>query len=133
MYYPNYYQPQSQLDYLRGQQQGIQWIQGEEAAKAYLMAPGNSVLLMDSEQSTFYIKSTDRMGMPSLRVFDYTERETAPKAPILAANNLNEEYVTRKEFEALNAKLEEIMKGANNNGKSDILSNEPNGGNDEAV
>ena len=37
----------------------IIWVQGEEGAKAYMVAAGNSVLLMDSENSTFYIKSTD--------------------------------------------------------------------------
>lgn len=37
----------------------IIWVQGEEAAKSYLCAPGNSVLLMDSEKSSFYIKTVD--------------------------------------------------------------------------
>ena len=42
----------------------IIWVQGEEGAKAYMVAAGNSVLLMDSENSAFYIKSTDASGMP---------------------------------------------------------------------
>lgn len=42
----------------------IIWVQGEEGAKAYMVAAGNSVLLMDSENSSFYIKSTDASGMP---------------------------------------------------------------------
>lgn len=59
---------------------GILWVQGEEGAKGYLVAAGNSVMLMDSENSTFYIKSTDASGMPlPLRIFDYTERTMAPK------------------------------------------------------
>lgn len=58
----------------------IIWVQGEEGAKAYMVAAGNSVLLMDSENSAFYIKSTDASGMPlPLRVFDYKERTTATK------------------------------------------------------
>lgn len=60
----------------------IIWVQGEEGAKAYMVAAGNSVLLMDSENSAFYIKSTDASGMPlPLRVFDYKERTTAAKTP----------------------------------------------------
>lgn len=60
----------------------IIWVQGEEGAKAYMVAAGNSVLLMDSENSAFYIKSTDTSGMPlPLRVFDYKERTTATKMP----------------------------------------------------
>ena len=52
----NYQQPQ--------QSAPIIWVQGEEGAKAYMVAAGNSVLLMDSESSVFYIKSTDASGMP---------------------------------------------------------------------
>jgi hypothetical protein len=51
-----------------------------EGAKAYPVTAGNSVLLMDSEESVFYIKTTDQSGMPQpLRVYDYKER-TAQKA-----------------------------------------------------
>lgn len=53
---------------------GITWVQGEAGAKAYPVAPSNSVLLMDSESECFYIKSTDASGMPMpLRTFTYTE------------------------------------------------------------
>ena len=34
----------------------IIWVQGEEGAKAYMVAAGNSVLLMDSENSTFTLR-----------------------------------------------------------------------------
>lgn len=84
-------------------QSGVIWVQGEEAAKAYMVAAGNSVLLMDSEASTFYLKSTDQSGMPQpLRVFDYTER-TQKQATALPQT---QEYVTRQEFDALAAKFE---------------------------
>lgn len=85
---------------------GINWVQGEEGAKAYLVAAGNSILLMDSEASSFYIKSTDPSGMPlPLRVFDYTERTAAPKTP---AQPLEAEYVTRQEFDAMAARIEAL-------------------------
>jgi len=52
----------------------IIWVQGEAGAKAYPVAPGNSVLLMDSESECFYIKTTDSSGIPMpLRAFSYTE------------------------------------------------------------
>lgn len=87
---------------------GIIWCQGEEGAKGYLVAPGNSVLLMDSENATFYIKSTDASGMPQpLRIFDYTER-TAQRTPSQSTSAPMEEYVTRKEFDALAARLETL-------------------------
>ena len=72
----------------------IIWVQGEEGAKAYMVAAGNSVLLMDSENSAFYIKSTDASGMPlPLRVFDYKERTTAAKTPPQTAQQPGVEFV----------------------------------------
>lgn len=108
-------QPMDQLAQLRAMQQqtpapqpqgGITWVQGEEGAKAYLVAAGNSVLLMDSEAQTFYLKSTDVSGMPlPLRIFDYTERAVQPKAP---AQTPAADYVTRGEFNLLAAKIDRL-------------------------
>lgn len=85
---------------------GINWCQGEAAARAYMVAPGNTVLLMDSDASTFYLKSSDANGMPQpLRIFDYQERAAAPRAVPQAQQ---EQYVTRREFDALAAKLEAV-------------------------
>lgn len=90
--------------------QGILWVQGETGAKSYLMAPNTTVLLMDSEGSRFYLKSTDNAGMPSLRTFEYTEVvQNAPQAPQTATEDLDSKYVTRSEYDALQAKYAEIM------------------------
>lgn len=87
----------------------IIWVQGEEAAKSYLCAPGNNVLLMDSEKSSFYIKTVDASGMPQpLRVFDYSERTASQKQPAQTAQKPKEEYVTRQEFNALTARFDAL-------------------------
>ncbi|WP_302128836.1 hypothetical protein [Bacteroides congonensis] len=87
---------------------GIIWVQGEEGAKAYLTAPGASVMLMDSENNTFYIKSSDQSGMPlPLRVFDYTERTAANKPSI--QQQAGADFVTREEFNALEDKLNALL------------------------
>lgn len=89
----------------------IIWVQGEEGAKAYMVAAGNSVLLMDSENSAFYIKSTDASGMPlPLRVFDYKERTTAAKTPPQTAQQPGVEFVTRAEFNTLAARCAALEK-----------------------
>ena len=104
----NSYQPQAQVPQA-SQQSPILWVQGEEAAKAYMVAPGATVLLMDSEQQSFYLKSTDPQGMPMpLRIFDYTER-TAQK-PLEQSQSTSEDYfVTRAEFDALAARVSELL------------------------
>jgi len=98
------YQPAAQ----QPQQSPILWVQGEEAAKAYMVAPGATVMLMDSEGQSFYLKSTDPQGMPlPLRIFDYVER-TAQK-PLEQPQISTGEFVTRREFEALAARVGELL------------------------
>lgn len=101
-------QPQSQPPQNQQANGGIIWVQGEEGAKAYLVAHGESRLLLDSEGNHFYLKSTDIQGMPQpLRVFDYVER-TGQRQPAQAASVQAEEYVTRQEFNALAARLDAL-------------------------
>lgn len=114
--YPQYYgQPQDQLGYLRSQQMpaqpsnGILWIQGEASAKAYPVVPGGSVVLMDVEGNTFYVKTADASGMPHMRVFDYVERTAVQNQPVAAQMPQGGEYVTRAEFDALAQKLAALM------------------------
>lgn len=119
-YYPQYQQPVYQqpvqtqqmptVPQVQNTQQsgsGILWVQGESAARSYNVAPGMSVMLMDSDSNTFFIKSADASGMPlPLRIFDYTERtqQSQQHSPIVdQSQNMQEidmsEYVTREEFE----------------------------------
>jgi hypothetical protein len=64
---------------------------------------------MDSEAERFYIKSTDVSGMPQpLRVFEYHEinGRMPQKQPEAAMNDM---YVTRKEYQDLFDKYNEIL------------------------
>lgn len=81
-------------------QNGLIWVQGIAGAKSYMVEPGKSVLLMDSEDLRFYIKSADNDGIPlPLRIFDYTERsDNAPKEKPEAVPDMKD-YITREEFE----------------------------------
>jgi len=84
---------------------GIIWVQGEAGAKAYLVAPGNTVQLWDSENQVIYLKSADMSGMPSMRVLDYTERTAAHKTPPVGPQAPQVQYVTLDEFNALADRL----------------------------
>lgn len=80
---------------------GIIWVQGHEGAKAYPVTAGSSVVLMDSEDMVFYIKSTDMSGMPQpLRVYEYKER--VPKEEVVDDSI----YVTHEELEKRLSALE---------------------------
>lgn len=90
---------------------GINWCQGLEGAKAYAVEPGKSAFIMDSEGQHFYIKSVDVSGIPApLRVFDYTERQApAPQAAAAAPVFNPSDYVPRKEFEELSARVGSLI------------------------
>lgn len=102
-------QMNQQMNMQQPQQGGPIWVQGEAGAKSFLVAPGQTVQLMDSEADVFYIKATDQSGVPlPLRTFDYKERTTGAQRPVQAAQMPMVDYVTRAEFDALAAKLAEL-------------------------
>ena len=113
--YPSYQQPtynQSQIPQPMQVQQpqnnnSLIWVQGIEGAKSYLVGAGQSVLLMDSENQVFYIKSTDSSGMPlPLRVFAYTEQQGQTMPNSSSSNTIDMSgFVTREEFENRIAEL----------------------------
>lgn len=115
-FYPQYQQPMMQqpvqqpAQNVQPHENGIIWVQGEAAARAYLTPAGKSVLLMDSESNTFYLKSTDVSGMPQpLRIFDYTERTAQTQGNQIIETQAKEidtsQFVTREELEERLAKL----------------------------
>ncbi len=99
------YQPQTQ--------NGILWVQGEQAAKSFPVAPGNTVVLWDSENPFIHVKSVDGAGVPSMRTFEIKERtEAKPEMPTF-------EFVGKEDFKALQERVEalaeKIEKGATEN------------------
>lgn len=88
-------------------QSGVQWVNGEQEARNWMIAPNAAVALWDSSAPTVYLKQADASGKPTLKVYDLVERlASAPDAQKAPAA----EYVTRKEFDALAALVSE-MKG----------------------
>lgn len=113
-YFPAGYQP-AQIVYPQAQAQPQQnngriYVQGAESAKSYLVAPNQSVELWDTESQTIYLKSADASGMPSMRILDYTYRESVPKSKESLdmgafATKEDVDYL-KEELKALKSKLE---------------------------
>lgn len=105
--YPASYQPMIPQKYQapvmqpQNQQGSPIWVQGEAAAKSYMVAPGSAVQLWDSEEKVIYMKSADPSGMPSMKILDYTIRGEEPEKPV-------EEYATKAEVAALAEKIKEL-------------------------
>lgn len=121
-YQPMYYQPQYQPQFQQqqpvqqptppAQSSGIIWVQGEAAARSYLMAPNTTLPLWDSETNTIFLKTTDAAGMPSMKVLDYTIREnthqTVGNGVISPASTPMQEYVGKAETDAIKAEIESL-------------------------
>ena len=103
--YPQMYQYQQPVaQQPQGQQSGLIWIQGEQAAKSYLVAPNNTVALFDSEAQSIYLKSADASGMPSIKVLDYTIRDSVKNGSNLrftATDDNLSTYATKSEIKAV--------------------------------
>ena len=103
-------QPSVPSQPMQQQSSQIIWVSGEAGAKSYLVAPGNTVMLLDAENSVFYLKSADASGMPlPLRIFDYKERTTTAQQAfggVVTGESVNlDNFVTRKEFDELKASI----------------------------
>ncbi len=96
----------------------IVWAQGIEAARSYVVAPGTTIIMLDSDDAeTLYIKSCDNTGRPSLRVCDYKDREIPKSSAVVAPSN--QDYVLKKDFE----KFRDEVKNYLNN--REVKKNEP--------
>ncbi len=110
----NPYVQARQNPYSPPQNNGINWVQGIEGAKAWQLEPNSNVMLLDSENDgKFYIKTSDNVGMCTLRTFDFIEvtNESTTSASVDMSN-----YVTRDELKDIILAFKEDM----NNGKQSL-------------
>lgn len=106
---PYQMQNQQQLQNPQQMNSGIIWVSGEAGARGYMVAPNTTVQLWDSDAQVIFLKSADASGMPSMKILDYTIRETPQNGPVTAQNQekLNiKDYVTKAEFDDLKAQFE---------------------------
>lgn len=123
-YYPNNFNQMYQMQqYQNNQPQQMQtqqvqnqqtderiWVQGEESAKAYLVAPNSFVRLWDSSEMRFYEKRADQTGKPYMEVYEYKLRGS--NAPNLALTNVSNGIDYMKEINALKSRIEALEKGS---------------------
>lgn len=80
----------------------IVWVQSEQDALNYLVAPNSAVTLWDSNVPVVYLKQADASGKPSMKVYDLVERDSRPVQAVTAQTV---EYAPLYRLEALEAKL----------------------------
>lgn len=123
------YQPAPQMQYPQQpqQNQAIIWVPNEKSANDFIVAPNNAVTLWDMNAPVVYVKKADASGKPTMTTYDLVERTQAVITPTAPRKDQSEEYVTRREFDELVAKLTapsvrptRKVKEAENNGESAV-------------
>ena len=97
----NHYQQQLGQSNIFRPVTNIQYVQGETGAKGYPVTSGYTMMLMDSEQPRFYIKSVDQAGMPTMKAFKFEE--------IVEPEPEKAEYITKADFNAFKEEIKALL------------------------
>ena len=109
LYNPNIVQPQVQsYNQNFNQDTNITFVNGIEGAKAFQLRPNQSILLMDSENKKFYVKSSDNLGIMKISSYTFTEDEILGDNNTSSQNNNDKQYVSIEDFNSLKMKYDEL-------------------------
>lgn len=83
------------------------WVLNENEASSFPVAPNNSVVLWDKNNKTFYIKTANAQGIPSMQIYDFVER-TAESSTTSEKHvcKCGDKYATKEQISALQGKIE---------------------------
>ena len=89
------------------------WVLNENEATSYPVAPNNSVVLWDKNKATIYVKSVNSQGVPSMRVLDFTERNSEASNNAENSTHKHEckcgnKFATKEQINALEGKINDL-------------------------
>lgn len=85
------------------------FVLNENEASAYPVAPNNSVVLWDKNNKTFYIKTANAQGIPSMQIYDFKERtETHEKRTETHECTCGDKFATKEQINALEGKIDDL-------------------------
>ena len=89
---------------------GLIWVDNEEQAKNYLVAPNNVVPMFDKSSSAMYIKSSDGAGMPTFKKYKLidVDEETPKNAPTTHKCTCGDKFATKEQINALEGKINDL-------------------------
>ena len=111
IYQPNQFQgSQGQINSSQGQYaqqntndmpiQGVKFVTGDEA-KGFMVLPNTRVMLMDRNNSIFYIKSANSLGESNLEAFEFKKIDTSKPSTVEIAKKENidlEQFVKKDQL-----------------------------------
>ena len=90
---------------------GLIWVDNEEQAKNYLVAPNNVVPMFDKSSSAMYIKSSDGAGMPTFKKYKLidVDEEIPKNAPTTHKCTCGDKFATKEQLNAVEGKINDIL------------------------
>lgn len=86
------------------------FVLGQNEAESYPVAPNATVTMWDKNQKTFYIKTANAQGIPSMQIYDFTERpQNTPQTPIEHTCQCSDKFATKEQLNALQGKFDDIL------------------------
>lgn len=104
--YPMGYPQQRPQPIINNMPMPMVWIDGEEEAKRYSVAPNLTIPLWDKNNPIIYLKSTDSAGMASMKIIDYSVREQQNKNE---EKEPNIEYVSKEDFKSFEERIQKQL------------------------
>jgi hypothetical protein len=102
---------QTPTQFMQSQSSGdtMLWVLNENEASSFPVAPNNSVVLWDKNNKTFYIKTANAQGIPSMQIYDFAERTEKPQnEPTTHKCTCGDKFVTKEQFEGLKGDFERL-------------------------
>ena len=89
---------------------GLIWVDNEEQAKNYLVAPNNVVPMFDKSSSAMYIKSSDGAGMPTFKKYKLidVDEEMPKNAPTTHKCTCGDKFATKEQINDLRGKIDDL-------------------------
>lgn len=86
----------------------ITFVNVVEGAKAFQLRPNQSVILMDSDNSKFYVKSTDSLGVAKISSYSFVEDENFNNNSQQQQNNDDIVNINKEDYDSLLLKISEL-------------------------
>lgn len=89
-------------------QTNITFVNCIEGTKAFQLRQNSNVLLMDSDNSKFYVKSTDNIGITNINSYSFIEDKNLPIENVAANQPSNTGEQNTKLYEEIKTKISEL-------------------------
>ena len=102
---------QTPTQFVQSQSSGdtMLWVLNENEASSYPVAPNASVVLWDKNNKTFYIKTANAQGIPSMQIYDFKERvQTQENATKTHECTCGDKYATKEQINDLRGKIDDL-------------------------